>query len=94
MGVDVVTDIDIGRSAADVAAYATDPDNAPQWYANIASATWAGETGLDVGTEVAFVARFMGRRMEYTYEVVEYDPGRRLVMRTSDGPFPMETTYT
>ena len=41
-----------------------------------------------------FVARFLGRRLEYEYEVVEFVPGERLVMRTSEGPFPMETTYT
>lgn len=40
-----------------------------------------------------FVARFLGRRLAYTYEVAELDPGRRLMMRTTDGPFPMETTY-
>ena len=42
----------------------------------------------------AFVANFLGRRLSYTYEVVELVPGRRLVMRTSEGPFPMETSYT
>ncbi len=41
-----------------------------------------------------FVARFLGRRLAYTYEIVDLVPGERLVMRTSEGPFPMETTYT
>jgi Polyketide cyclase / dehydrase and lipid transport len=49
---------------------------------------------LGVGSRIAFVARFLGRRMAYTYEVIEYQPERRLVMRTAQGPFPMETTYT
>jgi hypothetical protein len=42
---------------------------------------------------MGFVARFLGRRLEYTYRVVELEPGRRLVMRTEQGPFPRETTY-
>ena len=49
---------------------------------------------LAIGSRVAFVARFLGRRLAYTYEVRELVPGERFVMRTAEGPFPMETSYT
>jgi Polyketide cyclase / dehydrase and lipid transport len=48
---------------------------------------------MAVGATFAFVAQFLGRRLEYTYEVRELVPGERLVISTADGPFPMETTY-
>ena len=94
MSVDVTTEIVIGRPCAEVAAYATDPTNAPAWYGNIESVEWRTPPPSQVGTKVAFVARFLGRRLEYTYELAELVPGERLVMRTDEGPFPMETTYT
>ena len=94
MPVDVVSEIVIGRPPADVAAYAGDPTNAPTWYANIESVTWLTDPPPRVGSKMTFVAHFLGRRLEYTYELVELEPGERLTMRTAQGPFPMETTYT
>lgn len=94
MGVDVQTEIVIARPIGEVAAYAGDPSNAPQWYANIESVDWKTEPRVETGAAVAFVARFLGRRLAYTYELVEVVPDERIVMRTQEGPFPMETTYT
>ncbi|WP_295696899.1 SRPBCC family protein [Lapillicoccus sp.] len=94
MTVDVQVETTIGRPVADVATFAGDPTNAPLWYANIRSVTWKTPPPVAVGSRLDFVAQFLGRRLAYTYEVVELDPERRLVMRTTDGPFPMETTYT
>jgi uncharacterized membrane protein len=94
MAVDVVTEIVIERPRAEVAAYAGDPSNAPSWYVNIKSVEWETSPPLRVGSRMAFVAQFLGRRLAYTYEVADLVEGERLVMRTAQGPFPMETTYT
>ncbi len=93
MNVDVVTDIVIRRPTAVVAAYAADPSNAPDWYDNIDSVDWKTTPPLQVGSQVEFVARFLGRTLRYTYEFSDFVAGERVVMRTQQGPFPMETTY-
>ena len=94
MAVDVQTRIEINCPRDRVAAYASDPGNATAWYQNIKTVEWPADEPLAVGSRMAFVAQFLGRTLVYTYEVTELVPGERLVMSTSDGPFPMQTTYT
>src|SRR5918912_863615 len=93
MAVDVQVETVIECAPDVVASFAGDPTNAPEWYANIRSVNWQTPPPVAVGSRMDFVAQFLGRRLAYTYEVAELEPGRRLVMRTADGPFPMETTY-
>jgi hypothetical protein len=90
--IDVVVEAVMRCPPGVVAGYASDPSNAPEWYVNISQVEWKTTPLLHVGTEVTFVARFLGRTLRYTYEVVEYTP-TSLVMRTAEGPFPMETSY-
>ena len=93
MAVDVTTEVEIARPRADVAAYAADPDNATSWYENIKSVAWKTSPPVAAGSQMEFVAEFLGRRLAYTYEVREHVPGERFVMSTAEGPFPMQTTY-
>jgi hypothetical protein len=93
MAVDVRTEIEIRRPRAEVAEYASDIDHTTEWYENIKAVEWQTPRPLAVGSRIAFVAEFLGRRLAYTYEIRELVPGERLVMSTSQGPFPMETTY-
>ncbi|MFF0813861.1 SRPBCC family protein [Rhodococcus sp. NPDC003318] len=92
--VDVESRTVVNRPRPEVAAYASDPDNATAWYVNIRSVEWDSPKPATVGTRVRFTARFLGRTLTYTYEVTELAPDERFVMRTAQGPFPMETTYT
>lgn len=94
MGVDVRVETTIERAPEVVATFAGDPTHAPEWYANIRSVDWQTPPPVAVGSRMDFIAQFLGRRLAYTYEVVALEPARRLVMRTTDGPFPMETTYS
>ena len=92
--VDVVTEIVIDRPVSEVAAFAGNPDNVPRWYVNIKSVEWKTVRRVAVGSRIGFVAHFLGRRMDNTYEIIELVPGARLLMRTTYGPFPMETSYS
>lgn len=94
MPVDIQTEIEIDQPRDEVAAYAADPDNAIAWYDNIKALEWKTDPPLAVGSRIAFVAEFVGRRLAYTYEIKTFVPGERLVMSTAEGLFPMETTYT
>ena len=89
-----MTEIDIGRPREKVAAFAADPNNAMAWYKNIKAVEWETPPPVAVGSKLRFRAQFLGRTLQYTYEVREIDPGRRFVMTTAQGPFPMETIYS
>lgn len=92
--VDVTTEVTIHAPLSTVAEFASDSGNAPLWYVNIRSVVWITQPPLQIGSEIAFTARFPGRQLSYIYKAVEWVAGVKLVMQTTDGPFPMETTYS
>jgi ligand-binding SRPBCC domain-containing protein len=92
--VDVLTEIEIERPRDEVSAFAANPDNATAWYKNIKAVEWETPPPLVVGSRIRFRAQFLGRTLEYTYEVRQLQHGQHFVMTTAQGPFPMETTYS
>jgi hypothetical protein len=94
MVVDITTSIEINCPRPVVAEFVSNPDNATRWYLNIRSISWETPPPAVVGSRIAFVAQFLGRRIAYTYQVREIVPDERFVMSTAQGPFPMQTTYS
>jgi uncharacterized protein YndB with AHSA1/START domain len=95
VAVDVEAEVEIALPRSVVAAYAADPANATEWYENVERVEWKAKTKrLGVGSQFVFVGTLLGRRLTYTYRVTEFVPLERLVMRTDEGPFAVETTYT
>ena len=62
--------------------------------ANIKVVLWETAGPLALGSRFRFTSSFLGRTLEYTYEVVELVPAELFVMRSDQSPFRMETTYT
>lgn len=89
--IDVKTEIIIHCRKIRIWEYVSDPDKAPEWYANIHSISWGTPKPAQLGTRVAFVARFMGRTLAYIYQVTEWVPLEHLTMTSVSGPFPMQT---
>lgn len=86
---DVAAETTIERPRDEVAAYAADWQNDKEWIGALTEVRLVRDEPL----QVARVASFLGKRIEYVNEVVEHEPGRRLVMRSIKAPFPMTVTY-
>jgi ligand-binding SRPBCC domain-containing protein len=92
--VDVEVHTTIARPRPEVAAYCVDPDKVTAWNSNITAVQWEKGEPVTLGSRFRFTSGFLGRTLQYTYDVVELVEAARFVMRSDQGPFPMETTYT
>ena len=93
MPIDVTAEATINRPRSAVAAFVSDPANDTQWIAGIKEAHAVTEGPVGVGSQVARVASFLGRKIEYVNEIDRLDESI-LEMHSVKGPFPMHITYT
>ena len=82
----------IDRPPEEVFAYATDPANAPAWQSSALEASVDGP--LQAGATGREVRKFLGRRMESTMRVEEYEPPRRFALQVTSGPVPFHIQQT
>ena len=93
MPIDVKAEVLIQRAREDVTSFAMNPDNDPVWISGIVEAKMLTDPPFGQGTQVARVAKFLGKRIEYVLEVVGYEPTSLMQMKSVKGPFPMEVSY-
>jgi hypothetical protein len=93
VALDERAEIEIERSADDVAAYMFDPGNDPEWISGVNAAEPLDGIPLTIGSKVRRRASFLGRRIDYVMEVVALTPERRLDMHAVEAPMPMDVSY-
>lgn len=82
----------IARPAEGVFDYLADFSNNPHWQSGMRSATWTTPPPLAVGSRYVQVASFLGRPVESTFQVVAFEPGRRVRIESVSGTFPITVT--
>jgi uncharacterized membrane protein len=92
--IDISTSIAIDRPAADVFAFVAEFPNNPRWQRGQRSCTWTTEPPLRVGSTYEQHARFLGRDVVNSFEVVALEPGRRVTFTSRGGTFPLTVTRT
>jgi carbon monoxide dehydrogenase subunit G len=83
----------VERPPDEVFAFLTDLANVAEWQSGAVEVR-APDTELAVGTTYVQVLRFLGRRIEATIQVTEYEPGRRFSIKTLSGPVPFQVQHT
>jgi uncharacterized membrane protein len=83
----------VERPPDEVFAYLTDLSNVPTWQSGSLEVR-EPEGSLGVGTTYVQVLKFLGKRMETTLQVTEFEPGRRFSVKTLSGPIPFEVRHT
>jgi hypothetical protein len=84
----------IYKPARQVFDFVSTPENDFQWqYGTLASARLS-EGVSKIGTFFRSIGHLMGRRIQGTFEVTEYEPDRKYGFKSLSGPLHSQTSYT
>lgn len=84
----------INRPVGQVFDFMSTPENDFQWqYGTLVSAR-ISEGASQRGTSFRSIGHLMGRRIQSTFEVTEYEPNRKYSFKSLSGPLESRTSYT
>jgi uncharacterized membrane protein len=84
----------INRPVEAVWAYMSDFANLPQWNTGTIETRLISEPPVRKGSTYIWVGQFLGRRMEVTSEVTEFEPNRAWAYKSISGPFASTARYS
>ncbi len=84
----------IARSPEEVFDYVSTAQNVPVWDSSIMEAEQVDSGPLRVGSRWRGVSKILGRRFEWTTELVEFDPPERTLSRAVEGKLHFTVTNT
>jgi uncharacterized membrane protein len=90
--IQVKVSVHIRRSPEEIFAYLSNFENNPKWQSGMVSAKFTSPGPIRVGSTYSQKARFLGRPVISEFEVVEYEPGRRVKITSTSGTFPITVT--
>ena len=88
------TSVVINRPIEEVFDYLTDCTRNPAWLSMVLEAHWTSAKPHGLGATGVMTVRFLGRRFEMPFEVIEHDPPLRSAIKFDGGPFPIRGEYT
>ena len=88
----VEVDIQIDRPTDEVFAYLSNFENNPSWQKGMDSCTITSDGEFGVGSTYDQVAHMANRQILSSFEVIDYQPGRRVKATTTKSSFPITFT--
>jgi uncharacterized membrane protein len=83
----------IARPAGEVFDFLMLAENLPRWDSSMLECAQVGGGAVTVGTRYRGASTILGRRIEWTTEVVEFVPGARAASRSVEGPLTFTVSY-
>ena len=82
------------RDPADAFAYLSRFDTAAEWDPGVESAEMLTDEPVGLGSRFLLQCRFAGRTIPLEYEIVEFEPARRVVLRAQNATICSTDTIT
>ena len=93
MELKVAQNVVINLPATEIFAYIADFENAVDWSSFVIDVRKTSPGTMQVGATLRATSRFLDRRVESTYEVVEYEPGHYITFKSISGVAPWVFYY-